>query len=180
MAVKILVMGVPNAGKTYFSEKLKQELEGVKVKVDWFNSDLIREQYLFDALQTKKAYFNYENNNNMETMRLRKAARMLNLANSSLADFVICDFVCPIPAMHKLFDPKWTIWMDTIDLDKFQKTTKNFFNPPTKYNFRIVEKKAHVWAPIIAEHILQNNDTKLLLGKYYGSKNISNGFTRIR
>ncbi len=44
--VKILVMGLPGSGKTYFSNLLKKELESIiGVTVDWFNADDIRKQF---------------------------------------------------------------------------------------------------------------------------------------
>ena len=37
---KILIMGLPGSGKTYFATQLKKELESIiGVTVEWFNAD---------------------------------------------------------------------------------------------------------------------------------------------
>lgn len=158
---KILVMGLPGSGKTYFAERLKRELESIiGVTVDWYNADLVRKSY-------NDWDFSYDG-------RLRQATRMGDLANSSRADFVISDFICPTPEMRSLYKPEWVIWMDTIDRSRYENTNKVFV-PPNLYDFRITEQNAEVWVPFVAEHILKNKrrpvfdykkETVQLLGRY--------------
>jgi len=158
---KILVMGLPGSGKTYFAEKLKRELESIiGVSVDWYNADLVRKSY-------NDWDFSYDG-------RLRQATRMGDLANASRADFVISDFICPTPEMRSLFKPDWVIWIDTIDRSRYENTNKIFI-PPDLYDFRITEQNAEVWVPFAAQHILKNKrrpvfdwqkETVQLLGRY--------------
>ena len=159
--VKILIMGLPGSGKTYFSEFLKTELESIiGVRVDWFNADRIRKSY-------NDWDFSHDG-------RLRQAIRMSDLAAASQADYVICDFVCPLPEMRNLFKPDYIIWMDTIDRGRFEDTNKMFV-PPDVYDFRITEKNVQQWVPFVADYLLKKKrrpvfdnqkETVQLLGRY--------------
>lgn len=160
-AVKILIMGLPGSGKTFFSEHLKAELESIiGVRVDWFNADRIRKSY-------NDWDFSHDG-------RLRQAIRMSDLATASQADYVICDFVCPLPEMRNLFKPDYIIWMDTINKGRFEDTNKMFI-PPDVYDFRITEKNVQQWVPFAADFLLKKKrrptfdnqkETVQLLGRY--------------
>jgi len=73
----------------------------------------------------------------------------------STGDFVICDFVAPLVEMRNNFKADWTIWMDTIDVGRFDDTNKAFV-PPEVYDFRVTEQNADKWAEFIGNHILEN------------------------
>jgi len=137
MAIRILIMGLPGAGKTTLANKLTENLSFEK-KVSWLNADLVREQY-------NDWDFSIEG-------RIRQSIRMRNLADSSDADYVICDFVAPLIEMRDNFSADWTIWLDTIDKSRFEDTNKAFI-APVIYNFRISEKDAIKWSKIIADSI---------------------------
>jgi len=142
MTTKILVMGLPGSGKTYFANILKKELESIiGVSVDWFNADDIRKQF-------NDWDFSHEG-------RIRQSHRMHDLAQMSECDYVICDFVAPLVEMRNNYKADWTIWIDTIDRGRFEDTNK-LFVAPKEYDFRITEQNAEVWAPIVAHHILKN------------------------
>jgi hypothetical protein len=153
-AQRILIMGLPGAGKTYFATALKQYLEqfsdfyhmqaeslvGSKATVEWFNADDVRKRFSdWDFSQDG---------------RIRQSHRMRELADKSWADFVIADFVAPLPEMRYNFKADWTIWMDTIDAGRFDDTNK-MFAPPELYDFRITEQNAERWAEFVGEHILE-------------------------
>ena len=153
-AQRILIMGLPGAGKTYFATALKQYLEtfsdfyhmqaeslvGSKATVEWFNADDVRKRFSdWDFSQDG---------------RIRQSHRMRELADKSWADFVIADFVAPLPEMRYNFKADWTIWMDTIDAGRFDDTNK-MFAPPEMYDFRITEQDAERWAEFVGEHILE-------------------------
>lgn len=145
MATKILVMGLPGAGKTFFTEALIAYFgsfvhEGHGVAVDWFNADKVRKQF-------NDWDFSHEG-------RIRQSHRMADLAEQSKADYVICDFVAPLPEMRNNFKADWTVWMDTIDQGRFEDTNKMFI-PPEVYDFRITEQNAEKWAEFAGGHILE-------------------------
>ena len=153
-AQRILIMGLPGAGKTYFATALKNSLEtasdfwnttaesltGSRATVEWFNADDVRKRFSdWDFSQDG---------------RTRQSHRMRDLADRSWADFVIADFVAPLPEMRYNFKADWTIWLDTIDAGRFDDTNK-MFAPPEMYDFRITEQNAERWAEFVGEHILE-------------------------
>ena len=180
---RILIMGLPGAGKTYFAERLKHFLEQngdifkvnpnrvmnyegipdhamMKVSVDWFNADEIRKRF-------NDWDFSREG-------RIRQSLRMFEFAVKCTGDFVICDFVAPLPEMRHNFKADWTIWIDTIDAGRYEDTNRAFV-PPDVYDFRITEQNAERWAEFVGTHILENRrrprfdwrkESTLMLGRY--------------
>jgi adenylylsulfate kinase len=110
--MKILIMGLPGAGKTYLAERLQKYLDCA-----WYNADKIREM-------ANDWDFS-------EAARLRQAYRMKSLADfeKSFNRTVICDFVCPLQITREIFDADYTIWMNTIQSGRFQDTNKIFETP---------------------------------------------------
>jgi hypothetical protein len=160
MAERILVMGLPGSGKTYFAEKLKKYLEAhgtlmnvcksratmmedfigdYRVTVDWFNADEIRRRF-------NDWDFSRDG-------RIRQSLRMFEFAIKCSGDFALCDFVAPLPEMRANFKADWTIWMDTIDAGRYEDTNQAFV-PPEVYDFRIVEMNAERWVEFVGQHIL--------------------------
>ena len=158
MKQRILIMGLPGSGKTYLADALKKYLEqhgtrkdlsslemlpisGLNATVTWFNADDVRRKY-------NDWDFSKEG-------RIRQSLRMLEFALASNTDYVICDFVAPIPEMRNNFKADWTIWMDTIDEGRFEDTNRMFV-PPEVYDFRVTEKNAEKWAEFVGNHIIDN------------------------
>ena len=156
---RILIMGLPGSGKTYFSRTLKKYLEknstlinlpeqatdvewfNYSARVDWFNADDVRKKF--------------NDWDFSETGRIRQSHRMRELADASGANFVICDFVAPLVEMRNNFKADWTIWIDTIDAGRFEDTNRAFV-PPEVYDFRITEQNAEHWAAFVGRHILED------------------------
>ena len=138
MTIKILVMGLPGAGKTFLSTFLKDELEKLNRTVEWFNADEVR-----------KIHDDWDFS---EEGRIRQSSRMRELAEKSTADFVICDFVAPLIEMRINYAADVTIWMDTIDSSRFEDTNR-IFSPPTEYDYRIMNKSGERWAITIADKL---------------------------
>jgi len=161
---RILIMGLPGAGKTYLAQALKQYIETngdlmkinpsrvmnyegipgpnfMNVGVDWFNADDIRKKY--------------NDWDFSDAGRIRQSLRMFQFAIECSGEYVICDFVAPLVEMRNNFKADWTIWVDTIDKGRYEDTNKAFV-PPEVYDFRITEQNAEKWAEFIGSHILEN------------------------
>jgi phosphopantetheine adenylyltransferase len=155
MAKRILIMGLPGAGKTFLAEALQRYLEnnsllfhpdaetadGSRATVKWINADDVRKKY-------NDWDFSHEG-------RIRQSIRMRELADSFFNDFVIADFVAPLPEMRHNFRADWTIWVDTIDAGRFEDTNRMFV-PPDVYDFRVTEQACEKWAEFIGTHILED------------------------
>ena len=155
-AKRILIMGLPGAGKTYFAERLKRYLEShmnpvnelslrpiadAQVTVAWLNADEVRRHY-------NDWDFSREG-------RIRQSLRMRELADEANTDYCIVDFVAPLVEMRNNFKADWTIWIDTIERGRFEDTNK-VFTPPEVYDFRITEQNAEKWVEFVGEHIVDD------------------------
>jgi adenylylsulfate kinase len=136
MTQRILIMGLPGAGKTTLANELK-----TKLSADHFNADEVRSKF--------------NDWDFSETGRIRQSKRMRELADASTAEFVIADFVAPLVEMRNNYKADWTIWVDTIREGRYADTNA-MFQEPEVYDFRITEQDAEKWADFIAEHILDN------------------------
>lgn len=140
-AQRILIMGLPGAGKTYLAERLRNQLTQAGKTCGWLNADEVRRHY-------NDWDFSREG-------RIRQSLRMRELADESNTDYCIVDFVAPLPEMRHNYKADWTIWMDTIDAGRYEDTNKMFVAPDV-YDFRITEQNAEKWSEFIAEHIIDN------------------------
>jgi len=138
---KILIMGLPGAGKTTLAEKLKEFLHNNHKTLLWLNADNVRKE--FDDWDFS------------EEGRIRQSKRMRELADASNVDFVICDFVAPLVEMRNNFKADWTIWVDTIREGRYADTNAMFVEPNT-YDFRINEQDADKWSKFIGVHLQLN------------------------
>lgn len=150
---KILIMGLPGAGKTTLAAKLVS-----LIKAKWLNNDKVRKEA-----------------NDMdfsEEARKRQAKRMANLAEKykQKGHCVVADFICPTPETRKLFNPDYIVWVDTIDKGRFEDTNKMFVKPK-KYNFHVTSKNAELWGLQIADQIIEykwdnKKPTAQMLGRW--------------
>jgi hypothetical protein len=136
MTQRILIMGLPGAGKTTLAKALSEKIDAM-----WFNADDVRKQY-------NDWDFSHEG-------RIRQSNRMRDLADDSHAKFVVVDFVAPLVEMRNNYKADWTIWVDTIREGRYADTNA-MFQEPEFYDFRITEQDAEKWSDFIAEHIINN------------------------
>jgi adenylylsulfate kinase len=155
MTQRILIMGLPGAGKTMLAGALKKYLEehgemsefrgdslpitGYSAQVTWFNADDIRRKY---------NDWDFSNDG-----RIRQSLRMFQFSIEAGGDYVICDFVAPLVEMRNNFKADWTIWVDTIREGRYADTNAAFVEPE-HYDFRVIEQNAEKWAEFIGQHII--------------------------
>ena len=136
--MKILVMGLPGAGKTYLAKILK-----AKLLCAYYNADDVR--HLSNDFD-----FSLKG-------RLLQAERMRRLAIAEVekSSRVICDFICPTRRTREIFKPDVLIWLDTIKESPYDDTNK-MFEPPenNKCDYIIKIKNGEYFGNVIAHHIL--------------------------
>ena len=156
MTQRILIMGLPGAGKTTLAGALKRYLEengeisysqaemlplDTKCQVSWFNADDVRRKYNdWDFSQDG---------------RIRQSLRMFQFSMEAGGDYVICDFVAPLVEQRNNFKADWTVWVDTIREGRYADTNAAFVEPE-QYDFRITEQDCEKWAEFIGSHIIDN------------------------
>jgi adenylylsulfate kinase len=141
---KILVMGLPGAGKTTLSRLLAKRLVAVH-----FNADEIR------ANINKDLGFSLED-------RIEQARRMGWLCDQVVKSnsYAIADFICPTPETRAAFGPAFVIWLDRIQRSAYDDTNA-LFVPPERYDVRVTaEGMPEYWANKIADMVRPAFDPK--------------------
>ena len=110
--MKLLIFGLPGSGKSTLAEPLAKKLDGV-----WLNADQVRKKY-------KDWDFTIEG-------RTRQALRMKHLSEGIVmaGKVAVVDFICPTKEARQLFEPDYTVWMDTIRSGRYDDTNKIFEKP---------------------------------------------------
>jgi adenylylsulfate kinase len=116
---RILIMGLPGAGKTTLAQALADKIDAM-----WFNADEIRAKY--------------NDWDFSEEGRIRQSQRMRTLADTSVGLYVIADFIAPLKQMRDIYAADYVIWMDTIAEGRFEDTNR-VFEPPKTYDLRITD-----------------------------------------
>ena len=110
MKRKILIMGLPGAGKTTLANALAPLINAVV-----FNADAVR------ANLSRDLGFTHED-------RIEHARRMGWMCDRVVeaGGTVIADFICPTEQTRAVFGDAFTIWLDRIDAGRFADTNRMF------------------------------------------------------
>jgi cytidyltransferase-like protein len=153
-AKKILIMGLPGAGKTTLATALVPRLNAVH-----FNADQVR------ANINKDLGFGRED-------RIEQARRMGWLCDRVVeaGTYAIGDFICPTEATRAAFGEAFVIWIDRIKKSRFPDTDA-MFEEPARYDLRVLpEGSPAYWAEKVCDLLLPTFDPKkptaLFLGRY--------------
>jgi cytidyltransferase-like protein len=151
---KILIMGLPGAGKTTLAKALVPLLNAVH-----FNADAVR------ANVNKDLGFSLED-------RIEQARRMGWLCDRVVETgaFAVADFICPTEETRAAFGEAFVVWVDRIKEGGFADTNRMFV-PPQRCDVRVTAEGAPAfWAQRIYERLLPTFNPKaptaLFLGRY--------------
>ena len=154
MQRKILIMGLPGAGKTTLSNALAPLLSAVV-----FNADAVR------ANLSRDLGFSHED-------RVEHARRMGWMCDRIVeaGGTVIADFICPTVEARAAFGDAFTIWVDRIPAGRFEDTNRMFV-APEKFDLRVrAEGTPQYWADQALARLQPPFDpqkpTALFIGRY--------------
>ena len=151
---KILVMGLPGAGKTTLANTLAPLLNAVV-----FNADAVR------ANLSRDLGFSHAD-------RVEQARRMGWMCDRVVeaGGTVIADFICPTLETRAAFGEAFTIWLDRIEAGRFEDTNRMFV-PPGHFDLRITAQGTpRYWAEqalaMLRPPFDPQKPTALFVGRY--------------
>lgn len=144
--MKILIFGLPGSGKTTLAKPLAELLGGVHI-----NADEVRTQY-------NDWDFTPEG-------RIRQAQRMKYLSDGVVkaGKIVVTDFVAPTKQARDEFGADYTVWMNTIDVGRFEDTNKMFVKPdPADVDYEVADwfDDTHIQLLSVLSAFMKRNDNE--------------------
>lgn len=157
MIRKLLVMGLPGAGKTTLARLLSRRLNAVH-----YNADDIRREISRDLGFSEKD-------------RIEHARRLGWLCDQviSTGGFAVADFICPTPATRAAFKhggDAFVVWVDRIQKGRFDDTNEMFV-PPKRVDVRVEPRGTpEYWVEQVVRRVRPIFDwkapTALFIGRY--------------
>ncbi len=157
MRRKILIMGLPGAGKTTLAISLARRLNAVH-----FNADEVRRE-----INSELSFSPGD--------RIEHARRMGWLCDQVVKTgcLAIADFICPLPETRQAFSAggePFIVWLDRIQEGRFEDTNR-LFVPPEHFDMRIpATGTVEYWTEEVARHVRPIFDAKkptaLFIGRY--------------
>jgi cytidyltransferase-like protein len=151
---RILIMGLPGAGKTTLANSLAPLLNAVV-----FNADAVR------ANVSRDLGFSHDD-------RIEHARRMGWMCDRVVeaGGTVIADFICPTEETRAAFGQAFTIWIDRIETGRFEDTNRMFV-PPEHFDLRVkAEGAPQYWAEqalaLLRPPFDPQKPTALFIGRY--------------
>jgi hypothetical protein len=144
---KILIMGLPGAGKTTLARALAPRLQAVV-----FNGDEVR------ANLSRDLGFSHAD-------RIEQARRMGWLCDrvAEAGGFAIGDFICPTPETRQAFGRAFLIFVDRIKEGRFADTNR-LFVPPEAYDIRVeIQGTPELWAERVVRGLACENSKEAAL-----------------
>ncbi len=144
MPRKILIMGLPGAGKTTLARELAPLLRAVL-----FNADEVRQNLNRDL------GFSPED-------RIEQARRMGWLCDRVVeaGHVAIADFICPTAETRAALGPAFTVWLDRINAGRYADTNQ-LFVPPERFDIRVEsEGSPGFWAERIIQELRPGLESK--------------------
>ena len=129
MAKKILIMGLPDSGKTTLAKLLAPMFNAVLLNED----EVRKEANDFDLSEIGRS---------IHTNRMKRLADEAIQNNRN----VIADFDCSIEHAREDLNADYIIWMDTIKESKLE--------PPSNFDFKVTHKDAQMFSFLIKQEIL--------------------------
>ena len=154
MVHKILIMGLPGAGKTTLTRTLAPLLNAVT-----FNADEVRANINRDLGFALKD-------------RIEHARRMGWMCDRVIeaGGTAIADFICPTPEARAAFGPDFVVWVDRIMEGRFADTNRMFVAPETCDVRVTAEGTPRYWAEKVFTSLRPTFEpqqpTALFIGRY--------------
>jgi cytidyltransferase-like protein len=151
---KILIMGLPGAGKTTLANALAPLLNAVV-----FNADAVR------ANLSRDLGFSHPD----RTEHARRMGWMCDRVVEA-GGTVIADFICPTEQTRTVFGEAFIIWLDRIETGRFEDTNK-MFTAPERFDLRVKsEGSPQYWAEeallLLRPAFDPQKPTALFIGRY--------------